>query len=113
METVGEIISCMRAIAPAGKTTLDQEVLERLRELTQTLIGVKEGAEQEHARFLDISQRGLCLPEAELSRWLSGATVLVTGGTGCIGSALMAQVAERGPARLVSVSRGSAGGWPA
>ena len=36
---------------------------------------------------------------------LHGATVLVTGGTGCIGSALMAQVADRHPARLVSVSR--------
>ena len=112
METVGEIINCMRAIAPAGQTALDQDVLERLRELTQTLIGVKEGAGQEHARFLGIGHRGLCLPEAELSGWLSGATVLVTGGTGCIGSTLMAQVAERGPARLVSVSRGSSDGWP-
>jgi FlaA1/EpsC-like NDP-sugar epimerase len=112
VETVGEIINCMRAIAPARQTALDQEVLKRLRELTQTLIEVKEGAGQEHARFLGIGQRGLCLPEAELSGWLSGATVLVTGGTGCIGSTLMAQVAERGPARLVSVSRGSSDGWP-
>ncbi len=112
METVGEIINCMRAIAPAGQTALDQAVLERLRELTQTLTEVKEGAAEEHARFLGIGQRGLCLPEAELSAWLSGATVLVTGGTGCIGSTLMAQVAERGPGRLVSVSRGGTDGWP-
>lgn len=112
METVGEIINCMRAIAPAGQTALDQAVLERLRELTQTLIGVKEGAAEEHARFLGIGQRGLCLPEAELSAWLSGATVLVTGGTGCIGSTLMAQVTGRRPARLVSASRGSTDGWP-
>jgi FlaA1/EpsC-like NDP-sugar epimerase len=113
LETVGEIISCMRAIAPAGQTVLDQAVLARLRELTQALVGVREGAADDHARFLRIGQRRLCLPEAEVSAWLSGATVLVTGGTGCIGSALMAQVAERGPARLVSASRGSAGGWPA
>ena len=112
METVGEIINCMRAIAPAGQTALDQAVLERLRELTRTLTEVKEGAAEEHARFLGIGQRGLCLPEAELSAWLSGATVLVTGGTGCIGSTLMAQVAERGPGRLVSVSRGGTDGWP-
>src|SRR5882757_3803683 len=103
VETVGEIINCMRVIAPAGQTALDQEVLKRLRELTQTLIEVKEGAGQEHARFLGIGQRGLCLPEAELSGWLSGATVLVTGGTGCIGSTLMAQIAARGPGRLVGV----------
>src|SRR3984885_6953479 len=113
VETVGEIINCMREVAPAGRSGLDQAVLERLGELTQGLIAVKEGAAEEHERFLGIGQRGLCLPEAQVSAWLSGATVLVTGGTGCIGSALMAQVAERGPARLVSASRGSAGRWPA
>ena len=112
METVAEIINCMRAIAPAGQATLDQAVLGRLGELTQSLIAVKEGAAEEHARFVSISQRGLCLPEAQLSAWLSGATVLVTGGTGCIGSTLMAQVAARGPGRLVSVSRGLTDGWP-
>src|ERR1039458_9150225 len=112
VETVGEIISCMRAVAPAGQSALDQGVLRRLGEFTQTLIAVKEGAAEEHARFAGIRQRGLCLPEGELSAWLSGATVLVTGGTGCIGSTLMAQVAARGPGRLVSVSRGITDGWP-
>ncbi|MGH3068409.1 MAG: polysaccharide biosynthesis protein [Streptosporangiaceae bacterium] len=112
METVGEIINCMRAVAPAGQSGLDQIVLQRLGELTQSLIAVKEGAAEEHARFLGIGQRGLCLPEAQLSAWLSGATVLVTGGTGCIGSTLMAQVAARGPGRLVSVSRGTTNAWP-
>ncbi|HEX9354229.1 MAG TPA: hypothetical protein VF933_10510 [Streptosporangiaceae bacterium] len=96
METVGEIINCMRAVAPAGQSALDEAVLGRLRELTRALIAVKEGAAQEHARFLGIGQRGLCLPEAQLSGWLSGTTVMVTGGTGCIGSTLMAQVAKRG-----------------
>jgi nucleoside-diphosphate-sugar epimerase len=38
--------------------------------------------------------------------------VLVTGGTGCIGSTLMAQLAARCPGRLVSVSRGVTGDWP-
>jgi uncharacterized protein YbjT (DUF2867 family) len=36
----------------------------------------------------------------------------VTGGTGCIGSALMAQLAQRLPARLVCVSRGVTTAWP-
>ncbi len=112
METVGEIINCMRAVAPAGQSALDQAVLGRLGELTQALIAVKEGAAAEHSRFLAIGQRGLCLPEGQVSGWLSGTTVLVTGGTGCIGSALMAQVAKRGPARLVSVSRGNSDAWP-
>ena len=112
VETVGEIINCMRAVAPAGQSGLDQAVLQRLGELTQGLIAVKEGAAEEHARFLGIGQRGLCLPEAQVSAWLSGATVLVTGGTGCIGSTVMAQVAARGPGRLVGLSRGVSDGWP-
>jgi nucleoside-diphosphate-sugar epimerase len=112
VETVGDIINCMRAEAPAGQSALDQEVLGRLGQLTQALIAVKEGAAEEHERFLGIGQRGLCLPEAQLSAWLAGTTVLVTGGTGCIGSTLMAQAAARKPARLVSLTRGSTDGWP-
>ena len=46
------------------------------------------------------------MPEAELADRLRDGTVLVTGGTGCIGSALMTQLAARCPGRLVSVSRG-------
>ena len=112
METVGEIINCMRAVAPARQSALDQAVLVRLGDLTRALIAAKEGAAAEHGRFLGIAQRGLCLPEAQVSGWLSGTTIMVTGGTGCIGSTLMAQVAKRGPARLVSVSRGNSDAWP-
>ncbi len=106
METVSEIISSMRAAAPPGQRRLDGDTLRQLRDLTQSLITAKAGAAEEHARFLAIAERGLCLPEAELADRLHGATVLVTGGTGCIGSALMTQLAARCPGRLVSVSRG-------
>ena len=112
METVSEIISNMRAVAPPGQRRLGDGVLAKLRELTQSLIAAKTGAAEEHARFLAIAERGLCLPEAELADRLRDATVLVTGGTGCIGSTLMAQLAARCPGRLVSVSRGVTGNWP-
>jgi nucleoside-diphosphate-sugar epimerase len=112
VETVAEVIASMRAVAPPGQRRLGDAVLAELRELTQTLITARTGAAEEHARFLAIAERGLCLPEAELAGRLRGATVLVTGGTGCIGSALMAQLAARGPGRLVSVSRGVTGDWP-
>ena len=112
METVSEIISTMRTVAPPGQRRLGDHVLARLRELTQSLIAAKTGAAEEHARFLAIAERGLCLPEAELADRLQDATVLVTGGTGCIGSTLMAQLAARRPGRLVSVSRGITGNWP-
>src|ERR1017187_6123055 len=102
----------MRAAAPAGQPRLDEAALRALRELTQSLITAKPGAVEEHARFLAIGQRGLCLPEVELAGWLSGATLLVTGGTGCIGWVLMGELAGRCPGRLVSVSRGVTAGRP-
>src|SRR5690242_14395331 len=97
VETVAEIIASMRAVAPPGQRHLDDDVLAELRALTQALIAVRTGAAEEHARFLAIAERGLCLPEAELVTRLRDATVLVTGGTGCIGSTLMAQLAARNP----------------
>ena len=36
----------------------------------------------------------------------------MTGGTGCIGSTLLAKIAQFHPARLVSVSRGVTEDWP-
>ena len=112
MEAVSEIIGNMREIAPAGQRRLDDTTLQQLRDLTQSLIAAVEGAAEEQARFLAVAERGLCLPEAELADRLRDATVLVTGGTGCIGSTLMDQLAARSPGRLVSVSRGITGGWP-
>ena len=98
--------------APARKANLDEAEVARLRELTGELIAAKPEAVTEYARFIGVKRRGLCLPETELSRRLGGASVLVTGGTGCIGSTLMAQLAQRRPGRLVGVSRGVTTGWP-
>jgi nucleoside-diphosphate-sugar epimerase len=107
-----EIIGLMRRAVPAGQQDLDDAAKATLRDLTRTLLTAKPEAIEEYARFVAIKQRSLCLPEAELAGQLRGATVLVTGGTGCIGSTLMAQLAAREPGRLVSVSRGASSGWP-
>jgi nucleoside-diphosphate-sugar epimerase len=112
METEREIIEMMRAAAPPGQPGLGGDALAKLQSLTASLIAAKGGAGEEYARFQAITQRSLCLPEALLNDWLRGAVILVTGGTGCIGSMLMAQLAELGPGRLVSVSRGITTGNP-
>lgn len=112
MSRVSEIIETMVGTVPARKASLDQAEVARLRELTGELTAAKPEAAAEYARFLGVKQRGLCLPEAALSERLRGATVLVTGGTGCIGSTLMTQLARRDPGRLVCVSRGVTAGWP-
>jgi nucleoside-diphosphate-sugar epimerase len=108
--THSEIVEKMRATA--GQLSPDDATLELLGSLTQSLIRAKPDAVQEHARFVAIGERGLSLREAQIAEWLRGATVLVTGGTGCIGSTLMAQLAARCPGRLVSMSRGLTSGWP-
>jgi nucleoside-diphosphate-sugar epimerase len=110
--TVSEIIGKMREVAPPRQGSLDDTTVTRLRELTRALIVAKGGAAEEHARFLSIRERGLCLPEAALSDRLRDATVLVTGGTGCIGSMLISQLAARGTGRIVSVCRGSSHAYP-
>jgi nucleoside-diphosphate-sugar epimerase len=104
--TEREIVGMLQAAVPPGQPSLDEEAVRRLRSLTQALITVKADAGEEYERFQSVAQRALCLPEDQLSEWLRGAAVLVTGGTGCIGSTLMAQVAAQSPGRLVSVSRG-------
>jgi nucleoside-diphosphate-sugar epimerase len=109
---VSEIIETIVQSVPARKENLDDGEIAALRALTRELIAAKPEAADEYARFLSVKQRGLCLPEALLNERLGGATILVTGGTGCIGSALMAQLAARNPARLVSFSRGLTGAWP-
>src|ERR1700689_5361896 len=113
MSHVSEVIEAMVRAVPSRKAGLDDVEVARLRDLTGELMALKPEAADECARFLGIKQRGLCLPEAELTERLRGAIVLVTGGTGCIGSMLMSQLARRRPGRLVSVSLDVATGWPA
>jgi len=108
--TVPEIIVRMRAAVPEGRQRLSLSELRELGDLTQALLAAKPGALREYSRFLTIGQRSIGLPRAELEASLPGKSVLVTGGTGCIGSALLAQLASLRPRRLVSVSRGCAGG---
>ena len=103
-----EIISAMYAAVPPGLRSLDEAVIRDLQSWTRRLLSVRlTTAQQEYARFIAIGQRSLTVPEAQVGTWLRGQAVLVTGGTGCIGSALMRLIAAAGPGRLVSVSRGA------
>jgi nucleoside-diphosphate-sugar epimerase len=111
-ETVRGIIAMMRAAAPPGLKYVDEVTARRLRGFTRLLITASPGAAAEHARFRATAGRGVDLPAADLAARLRGAAILVTGGTGCVGSALMALLAAYGPRRLVSVSRGITSGGP-
>jgi nucleoside-diphosphate-sugar epimerase len=113
MPSHATLVEAIRAVAPPGMARLDDSTLRMLRELTADLIAVRTSeALAEEARFLSIADRTLCLPETQLDTRLAGATVLVTGGTGCIGSALLGQLTARETGPLISVSRGVTTGWP-
>jgi hypothetical protein len=63
-------------------------------------------AEAEYDRFVKTASRGLQLSEPALREKLSGKSILVTGGTGCIGTTLLGELARYKPSRLTSISRG-------
>jgi nucleoside-diphosphate-sugar epimerase len=101
-----KIVAAMRAAVPERSRCLSVAEVQCLRDLTRALLTSKPDVLAEYHRFLAIAERPISLPDSALETWLPGRTVLVTGGTGCIGSALMAQLAAWSPRRLVSVSRG-------
>jgi dTDP-4-dehydrorhamnose reductase len=65
----------------------------------------------EYARFRQLRERALDMADMSLANLLRGRVVAVVGGTGCIGSGLIDQVARYGAARIVSLSRGANQGW--
>jgi len=112
VQTPTEIIARMQQAVPPGKQCPTSQELQRLAALTHDLLASKPAAHEEYDRFLAAAGKDIDLPYSALSTRLTGKRVLVSGGTGCIGSMLMAQLARLHPARLVSVSRGLTRGWP-
>jgi Predicted nucleoside-diphosphate sugar epimerases len=105
--TRATVIAEMQRIAPPGQDSLDSVTHERLRALTDALLSVDNGqAAAEHNRFNSVKQRGLELSTDRLHEQLAGKTILVTGGTGCIGTALLEELRQFNPGRVISVSRG-------
>ncbi|HEU5428588.1 MAG TPA: polysaccharide biosynthesis protein [Actinocrinis sp.] len=111
MESAASILDGMRAAVPLGRVKLDESQVRLLSGLTERLVAARPDAHAEYQRFQGIRERGLDLPRDMVTHWLAGRTVLVTGGTGCIGSMLMEQLAALGPGRLVSASRGTVQPW--
>jgi nucleoside-diphosphate-sugar epimerase len=110
---VRDIIGKMRAAVAPGQQDLDGASIQLLNEATSLLLEARrDEAIAEYERFLGVAKRELSLPGERLATRLGGAVVLVTGGTGCIGSALVSQLEAFRPARIVSVSRGVTDSWP-
>lgn len=95
----------LRQAAPPGRATLPAAAtVSRLRGLTAELLAARPQARDEHRRFAAVRHRSISPPYGPVSRAVAGRTVLVTGGTGCIGQELLHQLAALRPARLVSLA---------
>jgi nucleoside-diphosphate-sugar epimerase len=107
--TVEETIAKMRAVAPPGQPDIDAATRAELSRLTRQLIAAADSG-TDLRRFDAVRKRSIGLPDD--TRWLAGRRVVVTGGTGCVGSALIRLLGQLGPASVASISRGRTAGWP-
>lgn len=102
-----EVLDAMQDFAAPGQQNLDSTTISGLRRYTDRLIEISGSeAEEELDRFTGVTERGLQLSHDRLYEQLQGKDVLVTGGTGCIGSALLRELKRYDPAKVISVSRG-------
>ena len=101
-----EIVASMKRIAPPGIADLEGRTLEQLRSLTADLVRAVPGAPGEYGRFVETAERGIDLDTRRLREFLAGKSILVTGGTGCVGTRLLLELEKCKAVRLSSVSRG-------
>jgi hypothetical protein len=87
VQAVREIIVAMQDAAPKGRDQLDEPTLDRLRVLAVLLAA---SADANGSTCDSNPARSLGLP-GETCTGLGDKNILVTGGTGCVGSMLMRQ----------------------
>lgn len=103
MNKTEALIQQMREVAPPGQQELDDGTRGELTRLTADLLASRPESAEEFERYLAVQKRSLDLPLEEVRSRIRGRTIIVTGGTGCIGTVLLEQLAGFEPARLVSV----------
>lgn len=87
-----------------GAGTLHRDARAELIETTRRLVDASPDSVVEFGRYLGVMDREITLPVDRLTERLGGRTVVVTGDSGCIGSALVRQLARFGVERVVGVS---------
>jgi nucleoside-diphosphate-sugar epimerase len=101
------IVQEMRSIPSESVDDFDNDTIAKLLALTGRLLNIDGfSAVEEYDRYNGVADRGLELSTDELQERLAGQTILVSGGTGLIGSSLMKELTMFNPARIVSISRG-------
>ncbi|SHG28920.1 Polysaccharide biosynthesis protein [Jatrophihabitans endophyticus] len=102
---VRKIVEEMTEVVPPGQARLDYRSREHLHRLTTLLVDADATAEAEYERYLAIADRGLDTAPVHdrLVAAYGGQRVLVTGGTGCIGSVLSRELLAFEPAEVFCI----------
>ena len=108
-----DAVDALVTTVPPGLSFLTAQQVKDLHRATDQLVAVTgKSGQAELARFRTTRQRTLAIDTRLLHEVHCGTTILVTGGTGCIGSSLIRELGRLGPGRIISVSRGSEYRWP-
>ena len=99
---VGKIVAEMSEVARPGQAELDLSTKEELSRLTALLLEADPTAVDEYERYLEVTGRELDIAGVRSRLLLAyrGRRILVTGGTGCIGSALIRQLLQYEPGEI-------------
>ncbi len=108
--TSDEIVARLQQIVPPGSgCPLDAEVRYELSRLTAQLIECRaRDGRLGSDPFEDARDRRIHCYEDEVRGLLRGKVVLVTGGAGCVGSAMLAALPRFEPRRIVCVDKAPA-----
>lgn len=109
MPVTDEILQLMARDVPPGQRELAPAARRRLVELTARLRSARPDSANELRRYLAVRERTIPMPREEVRAAVAGRRIMVTGGSGCLGAALLDQLAALGPAQLASASITPAG----
>ncbi|HZN19009.1 MAG TPA: polysaccharide biosynthesis protein [Micromonosporaceae bacterium] len=104
MSVTDEVLQLMARDVPPGQQELSPAARRRLVELTAWLRSARPDSGKELQRYLDIRERTIPVPRDAVRAAVAGRRIMVTGGSGCLGAALLDQLAALDPAQLVSAS---------
>lgn len=101
------IVEAIQALVPPGSPEpQDPKTIATLQDLTFKLIEAYQADGILHSDpFEEVWKRSIHLYELEVRDRLAGKTVLVTGGEGCVGQALIQKLARLGVSKIVSVDK--------
>jgi nucleoside-diphosphate-sugar epimerase len=102
--TTTQLLDRIRETAPQGQQRVDLSTRTRLAMLTAELLAARPDSVDELDRYLGVRDRTISVPVAPLNAAVRHRTVIVTGGSGCVGTVLLEALAALGPGRLISAA---------